>query len=70
MNRRACLAACALAAPALLLGPAWGQGLPREKDLRIFVMREALLFGVVLGLALGNRDPSVGGERAHRGERG
>jgi tripartite-type tricarboxylate transporter receptor subunit TctC len=26
-----------LAAPALLLGPALGQGLPREKDLRIFV---------------------------------
>ena len=26
-----------MTAPALLLGPAWGQGLPREKDLRIFV---------------------------------
>ncbi|HEY4169388.1 MAG TPA: tripartite tricarboxylate transporter substrate-binding protein, partial [Reyranella sp.] len=37
MKRRACLAAGALAAPALVLGPAWGQGLPREKDLRIFV---------------------------------
>src|SRR5690242_1994434 len=37
VKRRACLAAGALAAPALLLGPARGQGLPREKDLRIFV---------------------------------
>ena len=37
VKRRACLAVGALAAPALLLGPAWGQGLPREKDLRIFV---------------------------------
>jgi tripartite-type tricarboxylate transporter receptor subunit TctC len=37
VKRRACLAAGALAAPALLLGPAYGQGLPREKDLRIFV---------------------------------
>ena len=37
VKRRACLAAGALAAPALMLGPAWGQGLPREKDLRIFV---------------------------------
>jgi tripartite-type tricarboxylate transporter receptor subunit TctC len=37
VKRRACLAAGALAAPALLLGTARGQGLPREKDLRIFV---------------------------------
>jgi tripartite-type tricarboxylate transporter receptor subunit TctC len=37
VKRRACLAAGTLAAPALLLGPARGQGLPREKDLRIFV---------------------------------
>ena len=37
MKRRVCLAAGALAAPALLVGPVWGQGLPREKDLRIFV---------------------------------
>ena len=37
VKRRACLGAVALAAPALLLGPARGQGLPREKDLRIFV---------------------------------
>ena len=37
VKRRACLAAGAFAAPALLLGTARGQGLPREKDLRIFV---------------------------------
>jgi tripartite-type tricarboxylate transporter receptor subunit TctC len=37
VKRRACLAAGAFAAPALLLGAARGQGLPREKDLRIFV---------------------------------
>ncbi len=37
VKRRACLAAGAFAAPALVLGSAWGQGLPREKDLRIFV---------------------------------
>lgn len=37
VKRRACLAAGALVAPALLLGPARAQGLPREKDLRIFV---------------------------------
>jgi tripartite-type tricarboxylate transporter receptor subunit TctC len=37
VNRRAFLAAGALAPPALSLGPARGQGLPREKDVRIFV---------------------------------
>lgn len=37
VKRRACLAAGALVAPALLLGPVRGQGLPREKDLRLFV---------------------------------
>jgi tripartite-type tricarboxylate transporter receptor subunit TctC len=37
LKRRACLAAGAFAAPALLLGSARGQGLPREKDMRIFV---------------------------------
>jgi tripartite-type tricarboxylate transporter receptor subunit TctC len=36
-TRRACLAAGALAASALLLGTARGQGVQREKDLRIFV---------------------------------
>ena len=36
-----CLAAAAFAGPALLLGAARGQGLQREKDLRIFVGFEA-----------------------------
>ncbi len=37
MKRRTCLAAGALAGPALLLGTAHGQSLQRERDLRIFV---------------------------------
>jgi tripartite-type tricarboxylate transporter receptor subunit TctC len=37
VKRRTVVVAGALAAPALVLGPAHGQGLPREKELRIFV---------------------------------
>jgi len=41
VKRRICLAAGALAGPALLLGTARGQSLQRERDLRIFVGFEA-----------------------------